>query len=113
MKAARHCAFDITVLGAPVGYRPIGGDWWSDLAMAVLVCVWILFPQASGDKLALWRDVGLGRKRGAFGRASRPRRDRTRRGPHRAPRPACRPEPSRPRSRPAVAGEPQPAPRES
>jgi hypothetical protein len=77
MKAARDCVLDITVLGAPVGYRPIGGGWWADLAMTVLVCLWILFPQKSGDKLALWRDVGLGWKRGARARARRPRFDRT------------------------------------
>jgi hypothetical protein len=95
MKAARHCVLDITVLGAPAGYRPIGGDWRADLAMTVLVGLWILFPQDSGDKLALWRDAGLGRNREAFRRSrppqcdrtrrDRPRHDRSRRDPRAAP----------------------------
>ncbi len=71
MKAAQDCVLDMAVLGAPAGHRPIGGDWWADLAIAMLVCLWILFPQKSGDKLALWRDVGLGRKRGARARVRR------------------------------------------
>ena len=79
MKAAPDCVLDMAVLGALTGYRPIGGDWRADLTMAVLGCLWILFPQDSRDRRALWRDAGLGRKRGAFPRARRPQRDRTRR----------------------------------
>jgi hypothetical protein len=79
MKSARHCVLDLTVLGAPTGYRPIGGDWRADLTMAALICLWILFPQDSGDKPPLRRDAGLGRKREAFPRSRPPQCDRTRR----------------------------------
>ena len=49
-----------TIFGVPVSYRVVGGPWWAEFAVAALallaVCLRIVFPQDSPDKLAWWRD---------------------------------------------------------
>ena len=56
------------ILGLPIGYRVFGGPWWAEftvMALAMLaMCLRIVFPQDSRDKLAWWRDRRL-TKRGS------------------------------------------------
>lgn len=67
MTAARDCALGAAVLGGQAGYRAIGGPWWAEFALAGLVlltmCLRIVFPQDSPDKLAWWRDRRQSRRR--------------------------------------------------
>jgi hypothetical protein len=62
MAVARHCALSAVILGGQAGYRSVGGPWWAEFALAALVlltvCLRIVFPQDSPDKLAWWRDRG-------------------------------------------------------
>jgi hypothetical protein len=76
MAAARDCALDMAILGGQAGYHAIGGPWWAEFALAVfallIMCLRIVFPQDSRDKLAWWRD------RGRTGQHDRRRRIRRR-----------------------------------
>ena len=69
MTAARNCALSAAVLGGQAGYRLAGGPWWAEFALAALVlltmCLRIVFPQDSADKLAWWRERRRARRRGA------------------------------------------------
>jgi hypothetical protein len=60
MAAARDCALSAAVLGGQAGCRLVGGPWWAEFSLAALVlltvCLRIVFPQDSLDKLAWWRD---------------------------------------------------------
>ena len=62
MAVARHCALSAVILSGQAGYRAVGGPWWAEFALAALVlltvCLRIVFPQDSPDKLAWWRDRG-------------------------------------------------------
>jgi hypothetical protein len=57
---ARVCTLGAAMLGGRVGYRAVGGPWWAEFGLAALallaVCLGIVFPQASSDKLTWWRD---------------------------------------------------------
>jgi hypothetical protein len=68
MAAAQDCALGVAALGGEAGYRAVGGPWWAEFALAALVlltmCLRIVFPQDSADKLALWRDCGRTRRPG-------------------------------------------------
>jgi hypothetical protein len=84
---AQVCALSATMLGDRLGYRPVGGPWWAEFGLAALallaVCLRIVFPQASSDKLTWWRD-----RRRMAQRASR--RPAARPGVRPAARPAAR-----------------------
>jgi hypothetical protein len=62
MAAARVCALGMAILGGQAGCRAAGGPWWAEFALAAFVlltlCLRIVFPQDSADKLAWWRDRG-------------------------------------------------------
>jgi hypothetical protein len=77
MAAARVCALGAAILGGQAGYRVVVGPWWAEFALAAFallaMCLRIVFPQDSGDKLAWWRDRRRARGRGAR-RTLRPRR---------------------------------------
>jgi hypothetical protein len=87
MASARDCALGAAILGGQVGYRSVGGPWWAEFALAALglltVCLRIVFPQDSPDKLALWRDrrrTGQhDRRRRTRGRAYKRRQQRDKR----------------------------------
>lgn len=68
MAAARICATSAAILGGQAGYRGVGGPWWAEFALAALVllamCLRIVFPQESADKLAWWRDRRRARRDG-------------------------------------------------
>lgn len=55
------------ILSGPIGYRLAGGPWWAEFALVALamlaICLRIVFPQDSPDKLAWWRDRRLTRQR--------------------------------------------------
>jgi len=57
----RVCALGAAVLGARADSLA-GAPWWAEFALAALVlltvCLRIVFPQDSPDKLAWWRDRG-------------------------------------------------------
>jgi hypothetical protein len=57
------------VLSGLIGYRVVGGPWWAEFVLVTLamlaVCLRIVFPQDSPDKLAWWRDLRLTRQRGS------------------------------------------------
>jgi len=57
---ARACWLGAAMLGGRVGYRQVGGPWWAEFGLAALalltVCLRIVFPQDSPDKLTWWRD---------------------------------------------------------
>lgn len=57
---ARVCTLGAAVLNGRVGYLATGGPWWAEFCLAALalltVCLRIVFPQDSPDKLAWWRD---------------------------------------------------------
>ena len=57
---ARVCTLGAAMLGGRVGYPAAGGPWWAEFALAAFllltVCLRIVFPQDSPDKLAWWRD---------------------------------------------------------
>jgi hypothetical protein len=69
--AARVCALDAVILGGQTGYHAVAGPWWAGFAFAALVlltmCLRIVFPQESADKLAWWRDRGRARRHGHGG----------------------------------------------
>ena len=88
MAAARVCALGTAILGGQASYRAIGGPWWAEFAVAALalltmclrsltMCLRIMFPQDSADRLAWWRDLVWWRDRG------RPRRHSMRRSTRR------------------------------
>ena len=68
MAAARDCTLSAAILGGQAGYLSVGGPWWAEFALAALVlltvCLRIVFPQDSPDKLAWWRDRGRPGRRG-------------------------------------------------
>ena len=57
---ARVCTLGAAMLDGRVGYLAAGGPWWAEFALAAFllltVCLRIVFPQDSRDKLAWWRD---------------------------------------------------------
>lgn len=57
---AQACTLGAAVLGGQVGNPAVGGPWWAEFALAAFllltVCLRIVFPQDSRDKLAWWRD---------------------------------------------------------
>jgi hypothetical protein len=57
---ARACALGGALLNGRVGHLATGGPWWAEFCLAALalltVCLRIVFPQDSPDKLAWWRD---------------------------------------------------------
>jgi uncharacterized RDD family membrane protein YckC len=59
--ATRICALDAGFLGVRAASLA-GAPWWAEFALAALVlltvCLRIVFPQDSPDKLAWWRDNG-------------------------------------------------------
>lgn len=59
--ATRVCALSAGFLGARAASLA-GAPWWAEFALAALVlltvCLRIVFPQDSPDKLAWWRDRG-------------------------------------------------------
>lgn len=59
--AVRVCALGAAILGGRAGSLA-GAPWWAEFALAALVlltmCLRIVFPQDSPDKLAWWRDHG-------------------------------------------------------
>jgi hypothetical protein len=75
MAAAGDWALSAAIVGGQTGYRVVGGPWWAEFALAALLlltmCLRIVFPQDSVDKLAWWRDRG---RRGARGRRRTVRR---------------------------------------
>ena len=68
MARARDCVLGVAILSGQAGYRAIGGPWWAGFALAAFVlltvCLRIVFPQDSSDKLAWWRDRRRKRRRG-------------------------------------------------
>jgi hypothetical protein len=58
--AAGVCALGATMLSGRAGHQMTGGPWWAEFGLAALllltVCLRIVFPQDSRDKLAWWRD---------------------------------------------------------
>lgn len=68
MAVARDCALGAAILGGQAGYHAIGGPWWAGFALAVfallIMCLRIVFPQNSPDRLAWWRDRRQSRRRG-------------------------------------------------
>ena len=67
MATARDCALGAAILGGQVGVRTIGGPWWADFVLIAFVlltvCLRIVFPQDSPDKLALWRHLRATKRR--------------------------------------------------
>lgn len=61
----RVCALGAAALGVRAGSLA-GAPWWAEFALAALVlltvCLRIVFPQDSPDKLAWWRDRGRTRR---------------------------------------------------
>jgi hypothetical protein len=59
--ATRVCALSAAFLGVRAGSLA-DAPWWAEFALAALVlltmCLRIVFPQDSPDKLAWWRDHG-------------------------------------------------------
>lgn len=55
------------MLGGPAGLRAAGAPWWICCVFAALgagtVCLHIVFPQDSPDKLAWWRERRRSRPR--------------------------------------------------
>jgi len=56
----RNFAPGLAILGSQVGSRAVDAPWWSFCLLGVLglaaVCLQIVFPQDSPDKLAWWRE---------------------------------------------------------
>jgi hypothetical protein len=56
----RDFAPGLAVLGSQVGSRAVGAPWWSCCLLTVLalaaVCLRLVFPQDSPDKLAWWTE---------------------------------------------------------
>jgi hypothetical protein len=59
---ALACSLGAAMLNGRAGYLATGGPWWAEFCLAALallaVCLRIVFPQDSPDKLAWWRDRG-------------------------------------------------------
>ena len=57
---ARVCTLGAAMLGGLVGHQMTGVPWWAEFGLAAFllltVCLRIVFPQDSRDKLAWWRD---------------------------------------------------------
>ena len=57
---ARVCTLGAAMLGGRVGHQMTGIPWWAEFGLAAFllltVCLRIVFPQDSRDKLAWWRD---------------------------------------------------------
>jgi hypothetical protein len=75
MTVTRVCALGMAILGSQAGYRAVAGPWWAGFALAAFallimclrmlaVCLRIVFPQDSPDRLAWWRDRRQSRRRG-------------------------------------------------
>src|SRR5580693_7478146 len=58
--SGRNFAPGVAILGSQVGSRAVDAPWWSFCLLSVLglaaVCLQIVFPQDSPDKLAWWRE---------------------------------------------------------
>jgi len=58
--SGRDFAPGAVIVGGQVGLRAVGGPWWTCCLLAGLglaaVCLHIVFPQESGDKLAWWTE---------------------------------------------------------
>jgi hypothetical protein len=58
--SCRDFAPGAAILGGEVGFRAFGGPWWTLCLLTVLglaaVCLQIVFPQDSPDKLAWWSE---------------------------------------------------------
>jgi hypothetical protein len=56
----RVCTLGAAMLGGRVGHEMTGVPWWAEFGLAAFplltVCLRIVFPQNSRDKLAWWRD---------------------------------------------------------
>jgi hypothetical protein len=71
MATARDCALGAAILGGQADYHAIGGPWWAEFALAVfallitcfLMCLRIVFPQDSPDRLTLWLRLRPRRRR--------------------------------------------------
>lgn len=57
---ARACTLGAALLGGRLGSLAAGAPWWAEFGLAALallaICLRIVFPQDSRDKLAWWRD---------------------------------------------------------
>jgi hypothetical protein len=57
---ARACTLGAALLGGRLGSLAAGAPWWAGFGLAALallaICLRIVFPQDSRDKLAWWRD---------------------------------------------------------
>src|SRR5271170_3286891 len=58
--SGRNFAPSVAILGSQVGSRAVHAPWWSFCLLTVLglvaVCLQIVFPQDSPDKLAWWSE---------------------------------------------------------
>jgi hypothetical protein len=57
---ARACTLGAALFGGRLGSLGAGAPWWAQFGLAALallaICLRIVFPQDSRDKLAWWRD---------------------------------------------------------
>jgi len=65
--SGRDFAPGAAILGSQVGFRAAGGPWWTFCLLTALglaaVCLRIVFPQDSLDKLAWWSERWRTRRR--------------------------------------------------
>jgi hypothetical protein len=65
--SCRDFAPGAAILGSQVGFRAVGGPWWTFCLLTALglaaVCLQIVFPQDSLDKLAWWSERRRTRRR--------------------------------------------------
>lgn len=65
--SCRDFAPSAAILGSQVGFRAVGGPWWTFCLLTALglaaVCLQIVFPQDSLDKLAWWSERRRTRRR--------------------------------------------------
>jgi len=93
MAAAWACALSAAILDGQVGHRMDGAPWWAGFTLAALatltMCLRIVFPQDSADRLAWWRDRRRARRRNPARTARQRGNGRTYRQPPIGPT-ACR-----------------------
>ena len=65
--SGRNLASGAAILGGQAGFRAVDAPWWSVCLLTVLglaaVCLQIVFPQDSRDKLAWWSERWRTRQR--------------------------------------------------
>jgi hypothetical protein len=73
--SGRNFAPSAAILGSQIGSRAVDAPWWSFYLLSVLglatVCLQIVFPQDSADKLAWWSERWRTRRH-CQGQAERP-----------------------------------------